>query len=174
MKKILDVFILINTLVFTSFLAYGSHVPGGNITYQCLGNNQFQITLTLYEDCGTAFASDSDETIDITSDCGHNLTLDLTNTVYQQNISQLCPSSMGQSECNGGNLPGVYMHQWQGIITLPAQCDSWRFSFDDHQPRKDKVREQWPPLLQSIQKLLKHLLDISPSHCRHNTPPYYL
>lgn len=131
MKKILNVFILINTLVFTSFLAYGSHVPGGNITYQCLGNNQFQITLTLYEDCGTAFASASDETIDITSDCGHNLTLDLTNTVYQQNISQLCPSSMGQSECNGGNLPGVYMHQWQGIITLPAQCDSWRFSFDD-------------------------------------------
>ena len=34
-----------------------SHVPGGNITYKCISSNEFEITLTLFEDCGTAFIS---------------------------------------------------------------------------------------------------------------------
>lgn len=130
MRHFLKLFV-ISFLLFFSKSLLASHVPGGNITYECLGNNQYRVTLTLYEDCGTAFASSSDETIDVISDCGHNLNMTLTNTVYQQEISQLCPSSMGQSECNGGNLPGIYMHQWSGIITLPAQCTNWRFEFDD-------------------------------------------
>lgn len=114
-----------------SFTAYGSHVPGGNLTYECIGANQYKVILTMYEDCGNSFIGDFgslDEDIDITSDCGHNLELTLTNTVFQENISQLCPSAL--SECDGGSLPGVYRHQWEGIVTLPAQCDSWRFEFD--------------------------------------------
>lgn len=130
MKYILHIIIII-FLLSVSTNIYSSHVPGGNVTYECIGNNEFRVILTLYEDCGTAFETATNENIDITSDCGHNMTLSLTNTIYKQEISQLCPSSMSQSECNGGNLPGVYMHQWSGNITLPSQCDSWRFSFDD-------------------------------------------
>ena len=131
MKNVLNIFILINVLLFSSLISYASHVPGGNITYSCIGNNQFEVTLTLYEDCTNAFESSGNITIDAFSDCGHNLTLSLANTMYKQNISQLCPSSMGQSSCNGGSLPGVYMHQWKGIITLPAQCDSWTFDYSN-------------------------------------------
>ena len=127
-KIIIITLIFIAQLVFSSsFLA--SHVPGGNITYRCLGNNQFEITLTLYEDCGSAFETNSDENIDVVSSCGDNLSLSLTNDIFQQEISQLCPSSLAQSECNGGNLPGIYMHQWSGVITLPSQCDSWTFEY---------------------------------------------
>ena len=28
-----------------------THVPGGNITYECLGGNNYIITLTVFEDC---------------------------------------------------------------------------------------------------------------------------
>ncbi|MCT4582044.1 MAG: PKD domain-containing protein [Flavobacteriales bacterium] len=108
-----------------------SHVPGGNLTYQCLGNNQFSVTLTLYEDCGDAFEPLLGTAINVNSSCGHNFTMLLNNTVYQQEISQLCPSSIGQSECNGGGLPGIFMHQWSGVITLPAQCNNWRFEYDN-------------------------------------------
>lgn len=120
--------------IFSIFLnfnkTYASHVPGGNVTYECVGPNQYLVTLTLFEDCGTAFTGATNQTISITNDCGLvNPNGSLPNTVFQQEISQLCPSSMGQSECNGGTLPGIYMHQWQAVITLPAGCDSWTFGY---------------------------------------------
>jgi gliding motility-associated-like protein len=33
--------------------ASATHIVGGEITYRCLGNNQFEITLTVYRDCYT-------------------------------------------------------------------------------------------------------------------------
>lgn len=120
---------LLSTLL--SFAAWASHVPGGNITYECLGGNQYAITLTLFEDCGSAFETAANETVQISNDCGIGglTSSSLTNTIFQQEVSQLCTSQIGQSECNGGTLPGVYMHQWTGIVTLPANCDSWVFSY---------------------------------------------
>lgn len=128
MKKILTLFAFFS-LAFNALWA--SHVPGGNITYECLGNNQYLVTLTLFEDCGTAFETSADESISISNDCGITglTTASLTNTVFQQEVSQLCSSQLPQSECNGGSMPGVYMHQWQGVVTLPANCDSWIFSY---------------------------------------------
>lgn len=38
-------------LAFCSPKAFATHMIGGDITYLCLGNNQFQITLTLFQDC---------------------------------------------------------------------------------------------------------------------------
>ncbi len=37
--------------VLFSFVAYASHMIGGDITYRCLGNDTFEITLTLFQDC---------------------------------------------------------------------------------------------------------------------------
>jgi len=128
MKKVLNL-IAIFLVFMTSVKA--SHVPGGNITYECIGNGQYVVTLTLYEDCGTAFESGGTQTIQIVNDCGiaTPTTATLQNDVFQQEVSQLCQSQIGLSECNGGTLPGVYMHIWSDTITLPAQCDSWVFSY---------------------------------------------
>lgn len=114
-----------------SLQSKASHVPGGNITYNCIGPNQFEITLTLFEDCGSAFEGSGNQTITITNDCGLTgiTTLSLTNVIYQQEVSQLCPAMIGQSECGNGTLPGVWMHQWTGIVTLPDTCDSWTFAY---------------------------------------------
>lgn len=111
------------------WVSKASHVPGGNITYECIGPNQYAITLTVYEDCGTAFIGTTPESITITNDCGlvNPGPLSATQTVFQQEISQLCPTAL--SECDGGIYPGVYMHQYTAIVTLPAGCDSWHFSY---------------------------------------------
>ena len=110
-----------------------SHVPGGNISYENVGPNTFVITLTVFEDCGTAFYSNSPESIDVYNDCGIPFpsTIQLPNIIFQDEVSQLCISSLPLSECNGGSLPGVYMHVWQDTITLPGTCDSWTFAFED-------------------------------------------
>jgi len=132
MKNIYAIVLLFSALFLTK-VNYASHVPGGNITYECLGNNQFLIQLTIFEDCGTSFISNTPETISITNDCGiGGLTSASLNMVaFQQEVSQLCPSAQPQSECNGGSYPGIYMHVYEGVVTLPGQCDSWTFSFSD-------------------------------------------
>ena len=120
-------------LIILSLTSYSSHVPGGNISYECIGNNQYVITLTLFEDCGTAFIQNVAENITVTNTCGiffqSNIQLPIIN--YREEVSQLCPQMISQSECNGGSLPGVYKHTYRDTITLPANCDSWVFAFDD-------------------------------------------
>ncbi|MBL4705039.1 MAG: hypothetical protein JKY54_10985 [Flavobacteriales bacterium] len=128
MKKLA---LVILAFIGISISSYASHVPGGNVTYECIGPNQYLITLNLYEDCGTAFTGTGNQTVTIDNDCGFTglTSVSLTNTIYQLEVSQLCDLQIGNSECNGGSLPGIYHHQWQAIVTLPGPCDSWTFGY---------------------------------------------
>lgn len=119
--------------LFFSINVSASHVPGGNISYECIGPNTYVITLTVFEDCGTAFISNFPESIDVYNNCGlpYPSSISLPIITYQQEVSQLCIQMIGQSECNGGSFPGVYMHIYQDTITLPGNCDSWVFSYDN-------------------------------------------
>jgi len=131
MKLFKTLLFAFSLLFFFPISSKASHVPGGNITYECVGPNQYAITLTLFEDCGSAFEGNYDQYITITNDCGIvGLTsATLPNVIYQQEVSQLCPAQIGNSECGNGTLPGVWMHQWTGIVTIPAGCDNWTFSY---------------------------------------------
>jgi len=79
-------------LAFLTFIStsQASHVPGGNITYECVGPNQYLLTLTLFEDCGTAFTSNTNQTIQIANDCGcTSLTsISMPNLVFQQDPAE--------------------------------------------------------------------------------------
>ena len=88
---------LLISLILSSNQFYSSHVPGGNVTYQCVGPNTYVVTLTLYEDCGTAFQSNTNMSIHIDDDCGYNLPIQsLPNIIFQQEISQLCSGKVVQ------------------------------------------------------------------------------
>ncbi|CAG5078240.1 gliding motility-associated C-terminal domain-containing protein [Parvicella tangerina] len=128
MYKILLLFIGLTAF----FRINASHIPGGNITYECLGNDQYVITLTLFEDCGTAFIANGPINIDVSNDCGiTGLTqATLQNVIYAEEVSQLCDAQLPFSECNGNNMPGIYMHQWTDTLTLSDQCDAWTFSYE--------------------------------------------
>ena len=120
-------------IIFSYFSSIASHVPGGNISYECIGPNTYVVTLTVLEDCGTAFIGNSPQSINVNNSCGLTFptNIGLPIVTYQQEISQVCNQQITQSECNGGGLPGVYMHRWSDTITLPGTCDSWIFSYDD-------------------------------------------
>ena len=120
-------------ILFSSYSLFASHVPGGNISYECIGPNTYVVTLTVLEDCGTAFISNAPESINVSNSCGLTFptSISLPIVTYQQEISQVCSQQISQTECNGGAFPGVYMHRWSDTITLSATCDSWIFSFDD-------------------------------------------
>ncbi len=50
MKTIQSAFILLFLVAFGQ-KSFATHIVGGEVTYRCLGNNQYEITLTVYRDC---------------------------------------------------------------------------------------------------------------------------
>ncbi|MBL7962260.1 MAG: gliding motility-associated C-terminal domain-containing protein [Flavobacteriales bacterium] len=117
-------FTAIATLIGST--ATASHISGGEITWQCLGGNQYQITMNLYRDC-VGIGMSSSYPMSITSPCG-NVNVTLNQQSFTE-ISQLCPSDLGNSACNGGPLPGMQAYVYTGVVTLPP-CDFWTFSWN--------------------------------------------
>ncbi|HLC83009.1 MAG TPA: SprB repeat-containing protein, partial [Bacteroidia bacterium] len=112
----------------TSNEAFASHAQSADITYQCLGGNQYQISLSFYRDCAGVVAP-ATVSINLSSaSCGENYNLTLNPIPGTgQDVSPIC--SAFNTECSGGTYPGVQEFIYRGITTLPASCTDWVFSF---------------------------------------------
>jgi hypothetical protein len=111
------------------FIGYSkaSHVAGSEISYQCVGPNQYSVTLTIYRDCH-GIAAASTETIAYSSaSCGVNASANLA-LVSTNDITPLCPSAT--SACGGSGSIGIEKLVYTGIITLPTGCADWILSYD--------------------------------------------
>ncbi|MFZ1686565.1 MAG: hypothetical protein WAU70_04030, partial [Flavobacteriales bacterium] len=123
MKRTLTTLFLAGTLGAQH--ASASHIVGGEILWECLGNNQYEITLNLFRDCFGITLGTTD-LVSFNSPCG---SVDLTvNQVSITEVSQLCPEEIVNSTCNGGSLPGIEQWSFTGIVTLPP-CDFWTMSW---------------------------------------------
>jgi hypothetical protein len=121
---------LISVLIFTnSSSILASHVAGGDITYNYLGGNQYQVNLTLYVDC-QGFDPGVSQVVNFINTCGQDtsLAINVTNPGGTE-ISQLCPAQMNNSTCNGGTLPGMWIFNYTGVMTLATACDTWTISW---------------------------------------------
>ena len=117
-------FLVIISLTFGLFTAgkvQASHTMGADLTYQCLGGNTYQITLSFYRDCiGIAAPANPFVTIN-SGTCGQSLGV----TCYPrpgtgQEVTPACSTSV--TTCNGGSFTGIQEWVYDGIITLPMQC----------------------------------------------------
>lgn len=104
---------------------HATHFSGGEIYYDCLGNDQYRITLMIYRDCAGIQLSNS-YPVTFSSPCD-------TFTVNVQTppgveLSQLCDLQLPNSTCNGGNLPGIQQYAYQTVVTLPP-CNFWTISW---------------------------------------------
>jgi gliding motility-associated-like protein len=103
-----------------------SHVSGGEVNYTSLGGNQYKVQLILYWDCAS-FDPGTTALMTATNTCGLatvNFTVNL-DTAYE--VSQVCPSSVSSTRCNGGTLPGNKKNVYSAIVTLPGACSVWTF-----------------------------------------------
>lgn len=105
-----------------------THISGGEIYWNCLGGNQYEITLVVYRDCA-GINLDPNYTLPITSPCGS--TSVFVTTPGGTEISQLCDLQLPNSTCNGGSLPGTEQYVYTGIVNLPP-CDSWTISWTEN------------------------------------------
>ena len=109
--------------------ANATHIMGSDISYRCLGGNNYQVVVTVYRDCSGVQPATS-ILVDVTSACGTNtLTCDTVPEFSGLEVSQLCPSV--SSTCAGGSLPGVQMWTYVGNITIQPGCGLYTFSYTD-------------------------------------------
>lgn len=112
--------------------AFATHVAGADITYENVGQDSFLVTLNVYRDCGGNPLNTTNIDLDFVSDCGQTFVLNnmtLTNGPTGTEVSQLCPSALANSTCNGGVNPGVQHYIFQEIVVLNPQCDGWNMSW---------------------------------------------
>lgn len=110
--------------------ANASHAIGGEITYKCLGTNQYQIQFKFYRDC-SGIPAPSTMDIDITNSCGFTVSpLNLLPTPTSPiQISPVC--SGATTTCNGGAYVGIEEWVYTGTIVLPGECIDWTFAHSE-------------------------------------------
>lgn len=125
--KFIFSFALCLLIYFSAVLpTYASHMMGADLSYECLGTNQYRISLNIYRDCSGIAVNNTFSVTLSSASCGQVLNLNLPQIAATGiEVSQLCAAQINQSTCNGGTLPGVQQYTYQGIITLPAQCSDW-------------------------------------------------
>lgn len=122
-------------LLFTSIAilvannkSHATHAQSADLTYQCLGGNQYQINLSFYRDCAGVNAPTSVNITISSVACGQNFTTTLNqipNTGIE--VTPICANMT--TVCTGGNNPGVQEWKYSGTINLPMQCVDWVFGF---------------------------------------------
>ncbi len=127
LSLLLKRFTVFLVFLFTlSFNASASHYSGAELTYSCIGPNQYRITLNIYRDCN-GISLDNTHLVNYSSaSCGVNASITL-NLVSTTDITPLCPSAASACGGGGGTL-GVEYVVFEGILTLPNGCTDWVIS----------------------------------------------
>lgn len=109
---------------------------GADLSYQCIGGNDYTFKLTLYKACPDINPFPAVGDLQISSDlCGFNTPASsfvvALLPVGSTDISPLCPAEVGNSACNGGIIPGLEQMVYEGTVTLPANCQDWKIVWYD-------------------------------------------
>jgi hypothetical protein len=120
--KLLRILLILSAFVVSERML-SNHVLGGSLSWECLGGNQYAVTLHIYKDCfGSTPAPLSENAFFFPSGCGavpFSLGLDLVSEVE---ISDLCPTELANSSCNGGFIPGTQLLTYSDVVTLNPGC----------------------------------------------------
>jgi gliding motility-associated-like protein len=132
--KILQIILLlIFTFCCTSSKVQGQSVVGGEISYNYLSPNTYEIVLDVYTDCSEAALLSSQVINWNDFNCGvsaSSLTVNIE-LGYPLDVSPYCTDSV--SYCYGGRSLGVNHYRYSGILSLPSSCSnvllSWTYQF---------------------------------------------
>jgi len=128
-------FAVVCIVIFTTDEVKASHALGAEITYTCLGGDQYLVRLVFYRDCG-GIAAPTAPAISITSSCGNQnvgLTLQPPTPPFAPFDQYLVPYELPvycqASNCGSGGTPGIQEYIYTATVTLPP-CANWTMSYD--------------------------------------------
>lgn len=117
MKKL--ALLLFVSLFYTH--TFASHLLGGDLTYECLGPNQYRVYLKVYRDCN---GIDVDNSYTVTySSATCNTSGSITVSRLSSGILPLLCGSAANA-CTGNGPYGVEEYIYSGILNLPAGCQA--------------------------------------------------
>lgn len=119
--------LLFQLFIFHSELK-ATHAVGLDIQYECIGGNQYRLTLNLYRDCAGVTAPTAANIRVSSASCNVNATVNLALDTFFE-ISPLCINQLGSSTCNGGSNPGIQQYIYSGVYTFPLECPDWIISY---------------------------------------------
>ena len=126
LKYIWTYALLVGGLCLSPKAVFASHIVAADMTYRATGlPNQYEFTLTLYRDCGSAIAMADTQRIYFNSlSVSPTQIATLLSIVGQAvDVSPSCPSQ--PSQCRGGTNAGVERYIYKGTLTLPAVAPDW-------------------------------------------------
>ena len=105
---------------------------GADLSYRCLGNNNYELTLYFYFDCGSIVQDTPPTNPQITVSsvsCGQlfNVVLPQDVAASGNEVSGLCNTI--SSNCNNGSYPGVQQYIYRDTVALPLACPDWTFGY---------------------------------------------
>ncbi|MBK9423236.1 MAG: T9SS type A sorting domain-containing protein [Bacteroidetes bacterium] len=121
-------------LVFMIFMCfgnqcvYGTHAAGSDLTYTCLGGNQYRLEATFYRDCNGIPEPAFITFYYRSASCGFNYNVTATPD-SGSGVEISLPCSTAVSTCNGGTESGVRKFVYHATINLPGNCADWVFSY---------------------------------------------
>ena len=122
--------LLVANIIFTNVaVVKASHLLGADLSYECVGLNQYRISLKLYRDC-MGIQLPITQTVTFRA-CGANPVSVNLNRVsgYPIDITPVCPTVSSSCSSPTGNY-GVQSDLFQGIVTLPSGCNNIVFTFE--------------------------------------------
>lgn len=107
--------------------AKSSHCAGGEITYEWISDSTYRFNFTFYRDC-SGITEPSTVTLCYYATCGgpvYQIALNKAPSPNGGEVSTGCPGF--SSNCSGGGNYGYREWRYTNIVTLPSQCNFWRF-----------------------------------------------
>ncbi len=162
-------------LIFGFLLMAGevraNHNAGGEITYQCLGNNRYQVTVRAYRDCW----GDSMTKSPLRASCGSNTIIipaDSQKLVSVKDITKVPEHCQDSSKCKGGNISsGIEEYVWTMNLDLSGyQCCQWLLSWT--QCCRQGIPQGTPLFNLYINATLNNCLSACNSSPKFNSQPY--
>lgn len=106
--------------------AQATHSMGLDLTYSCIGNNQYRVVLSFYRDCNGISVTNT-ATVRWKGSCGTG-SISLGNRTVEE-ITPSCPGIVGTA-CNGGNgVFGIEKYTFVDTLTVPGTCTDLTLSY---------------------------------------------
>lgn len=121
---------LFTICLFLSFQSttWATHYLGSEITYTCVGANQYDVRLKIFTDCNS-IGYGATQNISFSS---------ATCTNFNQTVNQVSGSptditpicATQSTNCNGGaGVYGIEVYEYSAIVTLTGGCSDWEISY---------------------------------------------
>ncbi|RMG31581.1 MAG: T9SS C-terminal target domain-containing protein [Bacteroidetes bacterium] len=103
---------------------------GADITYSCIGPNQYRVFLTFFRDC-SGIDPDTSQMLTYSSvTCNVSAEVPMPKQSTFVDVTPICPSAT--SACSGGTSPfGIEQHTYEVVIDLPDGCgNDWLLTWE--------------------------------------------